>query len=35
VDLHHLLFAGFYRRTKNQDFRNVPRIWESSDERGE
>ncbi|MGA2843724.1 MAG: hypothetical protein ABSG18_27105, partial [Steroidobacteraceae bacterium] len=23
VDLHHLLFAGFYRRTKNQEFCNV------------
>jgi hypothetical protein len=23
VDLHHLLFAGFNRRTKNQDFRTV------------
>jgi hypothetical protein len=23
VDLHHLLFAGFDRRTRNQDFRNA------------
>jgi hypothetical protein len=23
VDLHHLLFAGFYRRTINQEFRNA------------
>jgi hypothetical protein len=24
VDLHHLLFAGLYRRTKIQDFREFP-----------